>query len=424
MVQAASDTSQIGFCHAASTAGVAAVAAGEVAAALRGFGEIHLLQLFVSAHHIEEMPRIAEILRRALNPGVLLGVGTDAVIAGDREFERSPGVAVLAARLPGVRATAFASSTVEYSAGEGPDGVRAVRDLIGASATSRATVLFADPFSTPINRLIALCNGARVNERSGAPAGVLVGGMASGGAKAGQNMLMLDDRVLRTGFVGVTLDGPVRVDTVVSQGCRPIGENLVITKAKNNAIFELGGRPALDVLRAVIEPLGGHDRELLQMGLFLGRVVSEYKPHFGRGDFLIRNVAGVNPNTGVVAVQDLVRVGQTVRFHLRDAETAAEDLELLLDAQKLHGKPAGVLLITCTGRGRNLFAGSSHDARTIQRAFRAAESGPGMAKPGRVLDTSDHGVPLAGFFAGGEIGPIAGESYLHGHSACAVVFRE
>ena len=123
-------------------------------------------------------------------------------------------------------------------------------------------------------------------------------------------------------------------------------------------------------------------------------------------------------------MHDLIRVGQTVCFHIRDAQTAEEDLELLLDAQQLHGPPAGVLLITCTGRGRNLFDHRDHDARAIQRAFVEAEPGAEQAKYGRVLNAGRPGIPLAGFFAAGEIGPVGDASYLHGHSACAVMFRE
>jgi small ligand-binding sensory domain FIST len=352
---------------------------------------------------------------------VLLGVSAEAVIAGGREYERSPGAAALAARLPGVAVHAFGSGSLEHSTAEGAPGVAATRALIGAGPALRATIFFADPFSTPMNRLLPLLNEARAPDRAGRPAGAVVGGMASAGSKAGENVLLLDDQALRTGFVGVSLSGPLSVDTIVSQGCRPIGDNLIITKAKANVIYELGGRPALDVVREMLDSLGDHDRRLLRRGLFVGRVVTEYKDRFGRGDYLIRNVAGVNPNTNIVAVQDLVRVGQTVRFHIRDAQTAAEDLELLLDAQQLHERPAGVLLISCTGRGRNLFQESNHDAAAVQRAFQPAQPGEQKAKGGRLLAEDE--VPLAGLFAGGEIGPVGDSSYLHGHSACAAIFR-
>lgn len=412
------------FRHAVSTAAAAEAASEELVAQLEDFGKPDLLFVFISAHHAEQAGQIGTALGRGLEPGAMVGATVDTVIAGRRELERTPGVSVLAATLPGVEVRPFCSESIEHSAGEGEAGVRAMRELVGATQTLRASIFFADPYSSPLTRMIPLLNDARVPARSGRPAGEIVGGLASGGAKAGENALLLNNRVLRSGFVGVSLSGPVRIDTVVSQGCRAIGENLVITKAKNNVIYELGGRPALDVFRELHQTLGQGELELLKRGLFLGRVVSEFKDHTGRGDYLIRNIAGVNPQTNIIAVQDLVRVGQTVRFHIRDAQTADEDLGLLLNAQQLYGPPAGVLLITCTGRGLNLFDKRHHDARAIQQAFSDAAPGPEQAKPGRVFAPGEHGVPLAGFFAAGEIGPVGDASYLHGHSACAVMFRE
>ncbi len=411
------------FFHAVSTAPDATIAAGEVAEQLRKIPEPDLLLLFVSAHHTEEFAAIGKTLRESLRPRTIVGTTTRSVIAGSKELERTPAVAVLAARLPGVRLQPFHSASLRHSAARGEAGRMALRELIGTDPSLRATLIFADPFSTPVNQLLPQLNECRAIDRTGRPAGVIVGGVASGGSKAGENALLCNERVTRSGFVGVSISGPIHIDTVVSQGCRPIAENMIITKAKNNIIFELGGRPALEVFRETFESLGDHDRDLLQRGLFLGRVVSEYKDHTGRGDYLIRNVAGVNPESGFIAVQDLVRVGQTVRFHIRDAQTAEEDLDLLLNAQQLHGRPDGVLLITCTGRGSNLFDHRHHDASTIQRAFADTLPAPEHAKGGRLVTPDNAAVPLAGFFAAGELGPVGEQSYLHGHSACAVMFR-
>lgn len=412
------------FAHAVSSSADASIAAAEIAEQLASFKACDLLLLFVSAHHAEEMGQIGAAVRDVLRPGATVGVSTDAVVAGPRELERTPAVAALAARLPGARVRAFHSKSLRHSAVQGEAGRMALRELLDTDPTMRAAIIFADPFSTPMNRLLPQINQCRVPTRDGRPAGLIVGGMASGGSKAGENALLCDDRILRAGFVGVSIAGPVSIDSVVSQGCRPIAENMIITKAKNNVIFELGGRPALEVFREVFESLDEHEQSLLKQGLFLGRVVSEYKDNYGRGDYLIRNVAGVNPQSGFIAVQDLVRVGQTVRFHTRDAQTAEEDLGLLLNAQQLHGRPDGVLLITCTGRGRNLFDHRHHDASAIQQAFASELPGAERAKGGSPVGPGDgSAVPLAGFFAGGEIGPVGEESYLHGHSACAVMFR-
>lgn len=415
-------TDRLRFTQAVSTSADPDLAADEVADQLEPEPRIDLLQVFISAHHGDEAERIASRLRDRLSPGVMIGVTADAVVCGGREHERAPGIAALAARLPGVEIRGFAVQDLA-DVGDASDPAR-LRETMGAGPHLRASIVFVDPYSVPMSKLLPALNGARSTGPDGRAVGIIAGGVASGGGKAGQNALLLDGEMLRGGFVGVSLSGPVRVDAVVSQGCRPIGDNMVITKAKANVIYELGGQPALEAVTGVLDTLDMGDRRLLKRGLFVGRVVSEYKDHYGRGDYLVRNVAGVNPNSNIVAVHDLVRAGQTVRLHIRDAQAAAEDLELLLDAQKLYDRPAGVLMVTCTGRGRNLFDHPDHDAAAVQRAFRSEQAGAEKAKPGTVLDPDERGVPLAGFFAGGEIGPVGAESYLHGHSVCAVVFRE
>jgi small ligand-binding sensory domain FIST len=213
------------------------------------------------------------------------------------------------------------------------------------------------------------------------------------------------------------------VDTVVSQGCRGFGPATVITKAKKNLIFELGGRPALHVVRELVEELPDAEKKLLERGLFVGRVVNEYKDRFGRDDFLIRNVLGVEESQNAIAVNELVRVGQTVRLHLRDARTADEDLAMLLDAQQLRDPPVGAMLITCNGRGTRLFESPHHDAAAIARAFAPTRAGEDLSKGGLPFDAEGPSIPLAGFFAAGEIGPVGEQSYIHGQSAVIALFR-
>src|SRR6185436_1953564 len=172
---------------------------------------------------------------------------------------------------------------------------------VGASEDLQMTMLLADPFSVPLVNLIPALNRARVRKRgSGAAAGggTIFGGMASASSKPGGNALVLNDRVLRSGGVGLSLKGKIHVDTVVSQGCRPFGPTMVVTKAKGNMIFELGGKPSIDAVQEAVETLGEQYRQALAGGLFVGRVIDEYKGRFGRNDFLISNVIGVDPNRG------------------------------------------------------------------------------------------------------------------------------
>ena len=223
--------------------------------------------------------------------------------------------------------------------------------------------------------------------------------------RPGECRLLLDQRVLRDGAAAVLLSGPVRATTVVSQGCRPIGQHLIVTKAEGNLVQELGGKPALLQLKAIFDGLATSEQELVQRGLHLGRVVNEYQDRFAQGDFLVRNVMGIDPATGAIAVGDFFRPGQTVQFHVRDHRSADDEMRQLLAAFRSSAQsvPRGGLLFTCNGRGTRLFPEPDHDARLI----------------GEYLGN----IPLAGFFAAGEVGPIGGKNFMHGFTASLVLFE-
>ena len=206
------------------------------------------------------------------------------------------------------------------------------------------------------------------------------------------------------GAVAVLVQGPVRISTVVSQGCRPIGRPFVVTKAERNVIRELGGRPPLAQLQELFAELSSDEQTLARQGLHVGQVIDEYRETFGRGDFLVRNVQGADPESGAIAIGDWVRVGQTVRLHVRDAASADRDLREALRAQADalgDAGAAGALLFTCNGRGSHMFDVPDHDATAIEDGL---------------------GVPAAGFFAAGEIGPVGGRNFLHGFTATMAVF--
>jgi small ligand-binding sensory domain FIST len=206
--------------------------------------------------------------------------------------------------------------------------------------------------------------------------------------------------------VGVLLQGAVGLRSIVSQGCRPVGRPFVITRAAENVIQELGGRPALERLQQLWQELTPEERELFQQAPHLGLVMNEYQGEFRRGDFLVRNVLGFDRSSGALVITDRVRVGQTVQFHVRDAGAADEDLRALLrlDAGAHERRPAGALVFSCNGRGTRLFPEPDHDARAVR-----AEAGA---------------VPLAGFFAQGELGPVGGQNFLHGFTASVALFEE
>jgi len=354
---------------------------------------IDVVFVFFTGDHRERANEILERLWLELDPQALIGCAGEGIIGAGREVERTPGLAVVAAHLPNVRLHPFhiAGQSAWHELIEDED---VLKEKLGLGPETRAVIAMGDPFTSPIDALI----GALDTTMPGLP---LIGGLASAARRPGDNVLFRNDQMLSTGTVGISLSGPIDVQTVVSQGCRPIGQPMVITKARENVIQQLGGKPALGKLQEVVNELPPRDRALLENGLLIGRVMTEYRETFTRGDFLVRNVVGVGQNDGAIALADMVRVGQTVQFHVRDAESATEDLTLLLE-QSSQTKAAGGLLFSCNGRGSRLFGHSDHDSSAVATAMPRT--------------------PIAGFFAAGELGPVGGKNFLHGHTASLVLF--
>lgn len=362
-------------------------------------GDTDLAVVFFSREHVARAGQISSIFQDHLAPAVLIGGSAVAVLGNDRELETEPGISCFAASWPGVRLEPFYEGDLDWPGSA--DDPALLRRSVHDAEDLRAIMLLADPF-TPLVRLLPALSGAmrRSPDRPTVP---IVGGVASAGIRPGENRFLYQDQIRLKGIVGLSISGPIRVDTIVSQGCRPVGRPLIITKANRNIIEGLGGKPALEALQETLFEMTPADREKIDQGLFVGRVVNEYQERFGRGDFLIRQVVGVDRGRGFLVINDFVRVGQTIQFQIRDQRTAVEDMQLLLTAQQIDDPPMGGLLFTCNGRGTNLFDAPHQDVTTIRRAL------PDL--------------PLAGFFAAGEIGPVGSDSYLHGHTASMALFR-
>jgi small ligand-binding sensory domain FIST len=357
-----------------------------------------LALLFFSPHHAETAQALAETAQERLGARCLLGCGGQAIVGNDQEIETAPALSLWLARWP----ARVALQPFHLTAEQTPDGFSLLGwpdELLTGDLAQAAILLLADPFTFPIDAFLE-----RVNEDH--PGLRVLGGMSSNGRGAGETRLILGSQASAHGAVGVLLQGPITVRSIVSQGCRPIGEHMVVTRAQENIIVELGGRPPLVRLQQLWQELSPRDQQLFQQGLHIGRVTNEYQEHFQRGDFLVRNVLGLDRESGALAVTDHVRVGQTVQFHVRDAETADEDLHALLlrDVQAHERRPGAALLFTCNGRGTRLFSEPHHDVRTVR--------------------TEAGAVPVAGFFAMGELGPVGGQNFIHGFTASVVLFEE
>jgi small ligand-binding sensory domain FIST len=367
-----------------------------VAAAAAAVPRPDVAFVFFTDHHAREAEALLHAVQSSLAPAALIGCSAEGVIGGDREIERAPGVSLLVGSLPNVNVHPFHIAKAEWR--DLLDDPDALRQRLGAGDQTRAILAMGDPFTTPTIQLLPAIDDLL-------PGVPVIGGMASAARQPGQNVLFRNDEALTEGLVGVSLSAALEVQTIVSQGCRPFGKTLVVTKSQQNVIHTLGGRPALQALRDAIMDMPPADRELLQNGLFVGRAISEYRESFARGDFLVRNVMGVDNEAGTIAVGDYVRTGQTVQFHVRDAATATEDLGLMLAADRVGGTPpAGGLLFSCNGRGRRLFPCACHDVAAANQAM--------------------PGTPIAGFFAAGELGPVSGKNFIHGHTASFALFRQ
>lgn len=362
------------------------VAAGEVADVLGGRPDLAVV--FLGTAHAGDADRVAVRIGERLAPRHLVGVTAGAVVAGAREIEDHSGLSIWAATLPGATVT-----PVHYP----PPGADDVgRPWPEPPADTAALVLLGDPFTFPADAFLAWWEHAR-------PGVPVAGGLASGAARPGDVRLLLDGQVVEGGAVGVALAG-VPVRTLVSQGCRPVGDSYTVTRADRNLIAELGGEAPVERIRATFTEAEPADRELMRTGLHIGTVIDEYRESHGRGDFLVRGVLGAEVDTGAIAVGDVVRVGQTVRFHVRDADSADEDLRELLDGFAARGAPGAALLFTCNGRGERLFGAPDHDARLLTQAL--------------------GGVPLAGMHCAGELGRVGNRSFLHGFTASVLVLDD
>ncbi len=364
-----------------------AAAADVAAAGLDGSCELALV--FAGAPHLGHAKSLLSEVHERLEPAALIGCGAGGVLGDGRELEGGPGAVVWALSAP------QAEVRTHHFEVEPTEGAVVVGGLDDPARLGEALIVLADPYTFSAEALLALLN----DQRPGMP---VLGGLASAAA-AGSAALFRDGEVLHAGAVACSISG-VELVPCVSQGAIPIGPEMTITEARGNLITELASQPAIARLREAISELNGREQALAAEGLMLGIVIEENQPEYERGDFLVRPIIGADPDAGTLALGERVRIGQTVRMHVRDGATADQDLReaLRVQVQALGvGGAAGALLFTCNGRGSHMFAVPDHDAAAVEDAL---------------------GAPAGGFFCAGEIGPVGGRNFLHGFTATIAVF--
>jgi small ligand-binding sensory domain FIST len=366
-----------------------------------------LLLLFISYSLASSFKEIVDLLRSAIKPTHLLAVVGESIVGTDREVERLPAVSALAITCPEAVVHTFHLAEEQWAE------LFNQEELLGLhlapsmndnpdQAPIRGFFMFADPFTTPVVQLLDIC-GQRF------PGIPILGGMASGMSQPGDTRLALNDEIHTSGVIGVTFAGDIHIDTLISPGCRAVGDTFVVTKGHENIIETLDGKPALAAIEEMVQGLPLLDRQLLANGgLQIGRVIDQGKGAYGRGDFLIRSLVGVRRETGAVLIGDHINTGQTLQFHVRDGRAAHEEMKLLLEGETMlapSSQPAiGAMLVSCNGRGSRLFDRHHHDVSLTREILGS--------------------IPIAGFFAGGEIGPVGYRNFVHAHTAALALFRQ
>jgi len=364
-----------------------------------GSDHADLTVIFVAPQYREFYDKVPDLLNRYLKPGMLFGCSGGGIIGNAEEVEQQAAFSITSAKMPGVKIQPIYSETKELPNQDTSPSVW--WEWLNVNIEDQPHFVFlADPFSFRGEEFLAGIDFAYPNAKK-------VGGLASGAQSLGGNALYLGDKIYNNGLIGVALSGDIEVDTIVAQGCRPIGEPMKITDCQDTLLKKLDDKPTLEVLQELNETLSDSDKKLLQTSLFLGIEMDPMKDEPKQGDFLIRNLMGVDRESGALAIGAMLRAGQLVQFHLRDKQMSAEDLDMMLTRYLSQGhaeNASGALLFSCLGRGKYLYGEANHDTNMFRN------------KLGEI--------PLGGFFCNGEIGPVGNTTFLHGYTSSFGIFRK
>ncbi|ADE54950.1 FIST signal transduction protein [Coraliomargarita akajimensis] len=354
--------------------------------------------IFCSQEHVDDISDLIEIVQIYAHVPTVVGCSGVGLIANSDEIENDAGVSIALYRLPGTQAIAHHIPTSCFGTVDTPASFK--RDLGSSLDQANAWMLFASSESIGHDSWLPAWNQATGGK-------VTIGGFASSPSENPQSHLFLNGQHYQDGAVALSLEGHVTIEPLLTQGCRPIGSPWIVTEAEHNLIHKIGNRPILEVLRDTLENMSDDDQQLAHGNIFIGLVLDEYKSSFGTGDFLVRNLAAIDPQTGAIAIATPPRIGQNLQFQIRDPHTAAIDMEELLKRKKarLQGRRIyGGCLCDCIGRGASLYGAPNQDVSAIQNAL--------------------PGIPLSGIFCNGEFATVKQQTQLHGYAASLGLFVE
>lgn len=359
--------------------------------------DVDVLFVFTSPDFYDDYQVMLSALLSQFNNAHIIGCSAGGVIGGGLEIEQEVALAITGASLPDVDISTF---TVTASELPDPDsGPNSWYQTVNVPLERQADfVILADPFSFPTDDFLRGMDFAYPNS-------VKIGGLASGAGRAGMNSLFVDGNVINNGAIGIAFSGNISIETIVAQGCKPIGNVMRITESDGNVLKSLDDKNPMTVLRDLYASLDADNQKLMQNSLFVGVVMDGFIDSPTHGDFLMRNIMGLDNNSGFLSVGELLKEGQLIQFHLRDANTSSEDLDALLKkfSTENDSNSSGALLFSCLGRGKYLYGTDNYDSG--------------------IFDKYLSGTPLTGFFCNGEIGPVSGTTYIHGYTSSFGIFK-
>jgi small ligand-binding sensory domain FIST len=364
----------------------------EVLEAVEGIGPVDLALLFVNTRLARFLPAIVNRVNETLHPVALAGCTASGILGAGSKREQGPAITLLALRLPGAKVTTLRLGEWLRDAEDDPERWRAALDLPVEDVNG--LFLFADPFRTDAQSLLSGLHHAY-------PQAAIVGGVALGSVQHRQTWVVAGEEIAGEGAVAVAIGGDYTIEPVISQGCTPIGQTWTITGASKQWIDTIAGQPAMDVLLDTLRTIPPEQRERAGRNLFAGLAADEYRDSFGRGDFLIRGIAGVEKESGAIALNALPRIGQTIQFQIRDTQTARDDLQAALDRATAQLGPdrTPVATVLCASGDRNDVPSGEANADVA------------------AIESHFPGVPVAGIACSGEIAPVGRKPFLHGFTA-------
>tara|TARA_Y100000590_G_C15678156_1_gene998784 strand:- start:511 stop:1698 length:1188 start_codon:yes stop_codon:yes gene_type:complete len=355
--------------------------------------------VFVSSHHKNNYHLIPKIIMKKINPDILIGCSGTGVIGNGIELEDQPGISIAYAELKNETIKPFYLETKDLPDSDAPPNTWEQKLNIPIEKCN-AILLLSDPFTFNTDQLLSGLDYAYPNA-------IKSGGLISGGKKNGDNAIFLNNKIYNSGAVGISFSGNTKFEILVSKGCKPIGNPMVVTKCEDNVIMELdNNKKPLDIIEDLYKKNDYRNKYLIRNSLQMGIIMDRIGSISPKENYLIRNILGASEIDGCIEVGEFINEGQIVQFHVKDSETANEELNQLIknrNSDIKNNPPESVLMFSCLARGNYLFNEYNHETNIVKKIIK--------------------NIPITGFFSNGEINQIGDQTFLNGYTSSFTILK-